>query len=230
MHPSDGANKGFFFDLDGTLLKAPEEDFYETLRELELPHDLEEVYTAYYGAREWYRQHLNVDRTGEEIWRDFAAQVLLRLGFVESPPSSLMDRIQASMARREPNRLFPDTQSMLRILHDKGFFLAIISSRPILGVEEKLAFFDLRRYFSCVIARESVRQIKPSPLPFFLALAQSGLRPNEALYVGDTPEEDLAGAQAIGIRAYIVDRRGRFPPAPYLLKDLYELLAREGIA
>jgi putative hydrolase of the HAD superfamily len=96
-------------------------------------------------------------------------------------------------------------------------------------VEEKLAFFDLRRYFSCVIARESVRQIKPSPLPFFLALTQSGLQPNEALYVGDTPEEDLAGAQAIGIRAYIVDRRGRFPPAPYLLKDLHELLQREGI-
>ncbi|MEI6531162.1 MAG: HAD family hydrolase [bacterium] len=229
MHPSDGTIKGFFFDLDGTLLKAPEEDFYETLRELELPHDLEKVYTAYYGAREWYRQHVNADRTGEEIWRAFAAQVLLRLGFVESP-SSLMDRIQVSMDQREPNRLFPDTQSVLKILRDKGFFLAIISSRPILGVEEKLAFFDLRRYFSCVIARESVRQIKPSPLPFFLALTQSGLQPNEALYVGDSPEEDLAGAVAIGIRAYIVDRRGRFPPAPYLLKDLHELLAREGIA
>ena len=229
MHPSDRTNKGFFFDLDGTLLKAPEEDFYETLCELALPYDLEKVYTAYYGAREWYRQHVNADRTGEEIWRAFAAQVLLRLGFVESP-SSLMDRIQVSMDRREPNRLFPDTQSVLKILRDKGFFLAIISSRPILGVEDKLASFDLRRYFSCVIARESVREIKPSPLPFFLALAQSGLRPNEALYVGDTPEEDLAGAQAIGIRAYIVDRRGRFPPAPYLLKDLHELLAREGIA
>ena len=229
MHPSDGTIKGFFFDLDGTLLKAPEEDFYETLRELELPHDLEKVYTAYYGAREWYRQHVNADRTGEEIWRAFAAQVLLRLGFVESP-SSLMDRIQVSMDQREPNRLFPDTQPVLKILRDKGFFLAIISSRPILGVEEKLAFFDLRRYFSCVIARESVRQIKPSPLPFFLALTQSGLQPNEALYVGDSPEEDLAGAVAIGIRAYIVDRRGRFPPAPYLLKDLHELLQREGIA
>ena len=41
---------------------------------------------------------------------------------------------------------------------------------------------------------------------FAAALELAGCEPAEALHVGDTPEEDCAGARAAGIRALLLDR------------------------
>jgi putative hydrolase of the HAD superfamily len=37
------------------------------------------------------------------------------------------------------------------------------------------------------------------------------VEPGEAAMVGDTPEDDVEGARAIGMRAVLVDREGRHP-------------------
>jgi HAD superfamily hydrolase (TIGR01549 family) len=223
-----GMLAGFFSDLDGTLIRAPEEDFYETLLELGMEFPLEEVYSAYMAARVWYRSSSNPYNTGEELWKGFADQVLLRLG-IKDYPEDLLEKIKKGMDKREEERLYPETIPFLQHLKDKGLYLAIISSRPLEGVEQKLVKFGLSRYFSLVLGRESVREIKPSPLPFLVALKQSGLKTEEVAYAGDSLEEDLKGAQAAGIRAYLVDRRGRFPREPYIVRNLLEILERENL-
>jgi putative hydrolase of the HAD superfamily len=93
----------------------------------------------------------------------------------------------------------------------------------------KLDSFGLARFFATVVARENAPAIKPSPLPFLLALERTNLQPSECVYVGDVLEEDVQGAEGVGMRAYLLDRRGRFPPGPKVLRDLYELLRRERI-
>ena len=45
---------------------------------------------------------------------------------------------------------------------------------------------------------------RSSPLPW----SSPGCRGDEALHVGDTPEEDVAGARAAGIRPLLIDRDG----------------------
>jgi 4-nitrophenyl phosphatase len=45
---------------------------------------------------------------------------------------------------------------------------------------------------------------KPSPAMYQIALARLGLAPCETLVVGDRPETDIAGAQAIGCRTALV--------------------------
>ena len=49
---------------------------------------------------------------------------------------------------------------------------------------------------------------KPDPAIFTPALELAGCAPAEALYVGDTPAEDLAAARAAGIPAVLIDRAG----------------------
>ena len=49
---------------------------------------------------------------------------------------------------------------------------------------------------------------KPDPAIFAPALELAGCAPSEALHVGDRPEEDLAGAEAAGIRGLLIDRNG----------------------
>ena len=48
--------------------------------------------------------------------------------------------------------------------------------------------------------------------------------------VGDSPEDDIAGARALGMRAFLVDRESRFPEAVGRLPDLFALPAALGLA
>lgn len=219
---------GFFLDLDGTLIRAPEEDFYETLLELGMEFPLEKVFSAYMEARTWYRSSSHPYNTGEELWKGFADQVLKCLG-INKYPQNFLSKIREGMDRREEQRLYPDTLPFLESLKEKRIYLGIISSRPLEGVEEKLRKFKLSHFFSLVLGRESVREIKPSPLPFLLALKQSGLKAEEVLYAGDSPEEDLKGGLSAGIRTYLVDRRGRFPQEAHIVRNLFEILKKENL-
>ena len=47
-----------------------------------------------------------------------------------------------------------------------------------------------------------------------------GVAPGEAVMVGDTVEDDVEGALAVGMRAILVDRDGRYPDGPDRLADL----------
>jgi FMN phosphatase YigB (HAD superfamily) len=53
--------------------------------------------------------------------------------------------------------------------------------------------------------------------------------PPRAAMVGDTPEDDVQGARALGMRAFLLDRDGRFPGEPDRLTDLRELPAALGL-
>jgi len=48
--------------------------------------------------------------------------------------------------------------------------------------------------------------------------------------VGDSPEDDLEGARALGMRAFLVDREGVYPDAPDRLPDLMALPAALGLS
>jgi FMN phosphatase YigB (HAD superfamily) len=47
--------------------------------------------------------------------------------------------------------------------------------------------------------------------------------------VGDTVEDDIEGAQALGMRAILVDRLGRHPAFEGRLENLYALPAALGL-
>ena len=52
---------------------------------------------------------------------------------------------------------------------------------------------------------------------------------DEAVMVGDTIDDDIEGARAIGMRAVLLDREGRYPDVDGRLDDLRELPAALGL-
>ena len=48
--------------------------------------------------------------------------------------------------------------------------------------------------------------------------------------VGDSPEDDVAGARALGMRGFLVDRDGRYPEIEERLPDLRALPAALGLS
>jgi putative hydrolase of the HAD superfamily len=71
--------------------------------------------------------------------------------------------------------------------------------------------------------------VKPSPLIFRAALELVACEPADALMVGDSPEDDVAGARAVGMRALLLDREGRYPDAQERIESLAELPAALGL-
>ena len=48
--------------------------------------------------------------------------------------------------------------------------------------------------------------------------------------VGDSPEDDVEGAKALGMRAFLIDRDDRFPEVVGRLPDLLALPAALGLS
>ena len=87
---------------------------------------------------------------------------------------------------------------------------------------------DLGQYFTFAVSAEGVGVSKPDPRVFIAALNAAQCAPYEMVHVGDHPEDDIAGAMELGIRAVWINREKiAFPenhsPPTASITDLTEL-------
>jgi len=66
--------------------------------------------------------------------------------------------------------------------------------------------FQLDRYFETIVVSCEVGFAKPSPVIFDHAAKMLRLQPEQILHVGDSANEDLAGAESAGFQALLIDR------------------------
>jgi len=124
--------------------------------------------------------------------------------------------------------VFPDAVAALESLRARGLRVGAVSNW-VWTLPELLETLGLARFFDFVSASSRVGFEKPNPGIFHHALAQAGVRPDEAIHVGDHLAADVEGAQRVGIGAVLIDRRGRFdtgdvPPDVPIISSLDELL------
>ena len=102
--------------------------------------------------------------------------------------------------------LDPEATSVLGELQGR-YKLALISNfdHPP-HVHRLLDELALRPFFDVVVVSGDVGVKKPDPAIFTPALEQTGLTTDEALFVGDSPEDDVAGAKAAGMRPVLIQR------------------------
>jgi len=95
---------------------------------------------------------------------------------------------------------YPRTKRTLIKLKESGLKLAIVSDAPRLQVWTRLVSIGLDDFFDAVVAFEDTKMRKPLALPFKKVLQILKVRANECLMVGDIPEKDIKGANAIGMK------------------------------
>jgi putative hydrolase of the HAD superfamily len=151
------------------------------------------------GGYRWhqhlYRRLLALAETpGDPERLDSAAGVILR-------------QHRASNAWR---RIGPGVREAVGRLRAAGLVLAVVSNSEG-TIEQMLVEIDLRAAFDAVVDSAVVGVTKPDPRIFQIALDRLGVSPADAIMVGDSPSADIAGAEAAGLRAALIDPHGLYP-------------------
>ena len=82
------------------------------------------------------------------------------------------------------------------------YLLGIVTSRVIEGVYSIPIFSELKEYFKAIAAYGDTENHKPSPDPVLFACKKLGVKPWEAVYIGDA-EADLLAGKAAGAKVII---------------------------
>lgn len=177
------------FDWDGTLVNTAEASYrcYEKLfGSYGIPFDRDAFQRTY--SPNW---HLTYSALGlaEERWAEADALWLSHYGEEEVV---LIDGARDALLR----------------VRGAGLRAGLVTSGDRVRVARELAHLDLASLFEVVVCAEDIVHRKPHPEALLLALERLEVRPAEAVYVGDSPE-DVQMAQAAGVLA--VGIPGGFP-------------------
>jgi putative hydrolase of the HAD superfamily len=101
----------------------------------------------------------------------------------------------------------------------------VVASNWDCSLPGALAQAGLLHLVDDVVSSAVVGAAKPDVRLFEAALAAAGCGPGEAIHVGDSLENDVAGATAAGIAALLLVRSGDAPPGVPVIRSLVELPA-----
>ena len=207
--------KAIFFDLGETLVTQNIEDNLVTMNALEkiskiLPRpvtgtDLFSIYKEGYKVNEAFRTLHHVE-VPIQAWMP----QLLRKALGREPEDSLVqEAIKLVVSARAENAIaFPASRPLLERLPKKPRKLGIISNVSSHDVAvEILRKVGLLDYFQSVVTSAFVGIRKPDPGIFLYALMQFGLKPDEAVIVGDSEKHDIWGGTITGMKTVLVTKR-----------------------
>jgi putative hydrolase of the HAD superfamily len=94
------------------------------------------------------------------------------------------------------------THALLESLRSRGLKLALVSNAfdPPELLHRDLGRMGLAERLDVAVFSSEVGRRKPDPLIFRTALDRLGVEPDQALFVGDSLEADIAGAAALGMQ------------------------------
>ena len=91
---------------------------------------------------------------------------------------------------------YPDVDSGLKQLHAAGYTLALVTNKPLRFVPKILQTFGWQDLFSEVMGGASLSTKKPDPAPLLHVCTQLGITPDQAIMIGDSRNDILAGQNA----------------------------------
>ena len=149
----------------------------------------------------YYKAHSHEGRDPESLadLRRRCAELLSRELGVQVSAETLVDSIRFTP--------YPDAVPALQELGAMGMRRVCVSNWDC-SLGSVLERCGIAAHLDGVVSSAQAGARKPDPAIFDPALEAASCRPEQALHVGDTREEDLDGAEAAGIRALLIDREG----------------------
>ena len=132
--------------------------------------------------------------------------------------------VRAAMLASLAFKTFPDVLPALRDLRGTGLRLVVVSNWDC-SLPEWLDRAGIGELVDGSVSSAVIGEAKPAPAVFEAGLRLAGCDAAEALFVGDSVDNDVLGARAAGLRAVLVQRAGDPPPGVETVTSLGELSA-----
>jgi putative hydrolase of the HAD superfamily len=119
---------------------------------------------------------------------------------------------------------YDDARDALLAVRAHGAWVIAVSNWDV-SVLEVLEQTGLAPLLDGAVSSAAIGVAKPSPVLFEHARSLAGARATDAVHVGDSPSEDVAGALAAGIEPVLIDRAGDGERVPGVrtIRGLHEL-------
>ena len=227
--------RAVFFDAGYTLLcMEPDQEtlFLQTCRNLDVAIDRAKLAGAVVTANTLLGprpakvkptpfSQVAVDR----FWIDYHRELL---GYCAARPADV-DRAEAvyrAFTAALDWRVYDEVRPLLAAIRDRGLMIGVVSNWTG-DLDDVLERVGLRESVDFVLDSARIGYEKPHADIFREALGRARCEPGDALHVGDSPEHDVEGALAAGLRAVLLDRHDRhatFDRAPRV-RSLDEVVA-----
>ncbi len=212
--------KGIFFDVGGTLYsyRSMQPTLVKLLEmlatRLELEHDITDVVHHYQLANKEVDK--NFANKPFYLFRDYFqavfANFLARIEktqlhghadwFEQNHREMLIDSLE----------LQSDCHATLDRLKDMGLYLSVVSNADTNQLLPLVERGQLHRWLTHWTSSQEAQSCKPDRRFFEIALQKSGLAADQVMFVGDSLEQDIQGAHAMGMTTVFISETGQ--PAP----------------
>jgi putative hydrolase of the HAD superfamily len=210
--------KAVFFDLYQTLVRyQPSQEELEAKALKSFGYDVspEKLRHPVLTANEYIYQQIAKkplsQRSREEtmaLYVEYQRIVLKEVG-LKADEKVVMGLLGMMQQEKMDLVLFDDVLQALDELKKRGLKLGLISNieKDMSATLEKLG---LSARLDIVVTSQDAGFTKPQPEIFRYALEKSGIKPDEAVYVGDQYQVDVIGAEGAGMEGILLDRDGYY--------------------
>lgn len=184
--------RAVFFDLDGTLLDtAP-----DMALALNIQREVHGKKPLPFSEVRPYVSH--------------GAAAMLRIGFGLEPHHKEFEEFRIQYLNIYADniavhtQLFTGLQDLLDTLSNNNIAWGIATNKPEFLTVPLLEALKLRDSCSALVCGDTVKPTKPHPNPLFSAAQQAGVKPVQAVYVGDA-WRDIAAGRAAGMKTVVAE-------------------------
>jgi 2-haloalkanoic acid dehalogenase type II len=231
--------RAVLFDLGGTLYDymtlepAERESLLELARQAGVDAEEAAVLRAHRNAlrRAFYTYLPQRFYLHRDLFRDALVGMLEELGAPIDAESLDEHRARQWARHARVFALREGTVETLQALRARGLHLGIVSNIDDDQLRHLVRLSQLDDYVDDILSSETAGSCKPDPAIFEEALRRAGCRPEEALFIGDTLQQDVAGANRVGLRSVLLwHRPDREPPdteprPDHVIRRIPEVLA-----
>jgi putative hydrolase of the HAD superfamily len=220
--------KAVVFDVDFTIARPGPDLGPEGYRRLAARFGFDLDPARYDEARRealaTLTRHPELDHD-QEIWVLFTQRIIEGMGGSGDTYAAAVEMTRA-WEHAQHFELFDDVPATLAALRGRGLALGLLSN-----TERDLEVFVSHHGLEvdAVLTSLAHGKTKPHETIFRRMLELLHVEAGEAAMVGDTVDDDIEGARAVGMAAILLDREGRYPDVDPRLDDLRGLPAALGL-
>jgi len=220
--------RAVLFDVDFTIARPGPELGPDGYARLGARFGLELDPSRYDEARQaaiaTLKRHPELDHD-EEVWVLFTERIIQGMGGSGDTYACAVEMTKA-WEHAEHFELYEDALPVLDELRRHGLKLGLVSNTGR-DLEAFVAHHALD--VEAAVSSGAFGKTKPHEAIFRAVLDRLGVEPAAAAMVGDSIQDDVEGARALGIKAFLLDRSGAFPEFAPRLPDLFALPAALGL-